>query len=74
MAWAFWLAGPVVAPLLVALGTWLRAVRSARAARRMTTAQAMQAHREFLDALTVPARSAHRGLQRPSQERPTVDS
>jgi hypothetical protein len=52
MAWALWLAAPLAVTLVVAAWSWLRA----RPPRPPTTAQAMQAHRDYLDALVVPAR------------------
>jgi type VI protein secretion system component VasK len=56
MAWVWWLAGPVIATVLVALWCWWRA----RPARPLNTGEAMQAHRDYLDALTVPARGTFR--------------
>ncbi|MGH8961496.1 MAG: hypothetical protein ACRDWT_09850 [Jatrophihabitantaceae bacterium] len=56
MAWALWLSVPVVATVLAAVWAWLRG----RPARRLDTPESMQAHRDYLDALTVPARGAHR--------------
>lgn len=56
MAWAVWLAVPVVITLLAALWTWWRG----RLARTPGTLEAMRAHRDYLDALVRPARSAGR--------------
>jgi hypothetical protein len=56
MAWAVWLSVPVVTTALAALWAWWHA----RPARRPDTPEAMQAHRDYLDALTVPARGTHR--------------
>ena len=67
MTWALWLAVPVVATVLASLWTWWRG-RRARPKRRVTTAGAMQAHREYLDALVTPARSAHRRVPRPTDD------
>jgi hypothetical protein len=58
MMWALWLAIPVTATLLAAIGSWWRS----RPKRTMTTVEAMQAHGEFLDALVQTARSKDRGL------------
>jgi hypothetical protein len=60
MAWALWLAAPIAVTLLVAGWAGFRA----RAPRAPTTAEAMQAHRDYLDALVVPAR----GTARPDQD------
>jgi hypothetical protein len=57
MGWAVWLLIPVVLTVLAAVGSWLRS----RPARTPNTQQAMQAHDEFLDALTRTARSKDRG-------------
>lgn len=59
MAWALWLAVPIVATALAALGGWWSA-RRARPARRADATDTMQAHRDYLDALTVPARGTER--------------
>ena len=59
MAWALWLAIPVVATVLVAVATWWSARRAAPP-RRRDTELAVQAHRDYLDALTLPARGTHR--------------
>ncbi|HVW39917.1 MAG TPA: hypothetical protein VFE40_06605 [Jatrophihabitantaceae bacterium] len=59
MAWAFWLAAPIAATVLAAVGTWWTARRT-RPAKRADTVDAMQAHRDYLDALTVPARGTER--------------
>jgi hypothetical protein len=56
MAWAVWLAAPVVTTLLAALSAWW----VGRPKRVPSTQEAMQAHREYLDALVVPARGAAR--------------
>jgi hypothetical protein len=56
MAWALWLAVPVVVTVLVALWAWWRG----RPQRQPDTDEAMRAHRDYLDALTVPARGTHR--------------
>jgi hypothetical protein len=56
MAWALWLSVPVAATALTALWAWWRA----RPVRRLDTSDSMQAHRDYLDALTVPARGTHR--------------
>jgi len=53
MAWALWLAVPIAATVLAAVGTWWSARRT-RPAKRADAADAMQAHRNYLDALTVP--------------------
>jgi hypothetical protein len=57
MAWALWLAIPVVVTVLAALGSWLRA----RPARALKTDESMRAHGDFLDALVQTARSKDRG-------------
>ncbi|MDT4914722.1 MAG: hypothetical protein QOC66_3850 [Pseudonocardiales bacterium] len=64
MGWAVWLLIPVVVTMLAAVGSWLRA----RPARTPNTQQAMQAHGEFLDALSQTAQSKERGLQAPPPE------
>lgn len=56
MAWAVWLAVPVVATMLAALRSWWRG----RPKRAPTVREAMRAHRGFLDALVVPARGTAR--------------
>ncbi|MDT4957536.1 MAG: hypothetical protein QOF87_2668 [Pseudonocardiales bacterium] len=56
MAWAVWLAAPVAATVLAALWAWWRA----RPARTPSAKAAMQAHRDYLDALVVPARGTAR--------------
>lgn len=56
MGWVLWLSVPVGATAFAALWTWWRA----RPARRPNTPESMQAHRDYLDALTVPARGTHR--------------
>ena len=57
MAWALWLAIPVVVTMLVAVASWLRG----RPARALNTDEAMRAHGDFLDALVRTARSKDRG-------------
>ena len=57
-----WLAVPVVATLLAAAWTWLRS----RPAPQLSTAEAMQAHGAYLDALVETARSKDRGPYAPS--------
>jgi hypothetical protein len=59
MAWALWLAIPIVATLVAAVATWWPAHR-ARASRQPDTDTAMQAHRDYLDALVLPARGTRR--------------
>lgn len=59
MAWAFWLAVPVVATSVAAVLIWLTA-RRARPSGRPDTAAAMRAHQDYLDALAVPARGSYR--------------
>jgi hypothetical protein len=56
--WALWLAIPVAATVLAAIGSWWRS----RPKRTLTTHEAMQAHDEFLRALVQTARSKDRGL------------
>ena len=51
-----WLAGPVVATTLAALWAWLRS----RPPAPPTTREAMQAHRDYLDALARTARERDR--------------
>jgi hypothetical protein len=58
MGWAVWLLIPVAVTILAALGSWWRG----RPPRTPNTEQAMQAHGEFLDALSQTARSKERGL------------
>ena len=52
MAWAFWLAVPVVVTLLAALWSWVRA----RPRRLPDTAESMRAHSAYLDALGASTR------------------
>ena len=54
-----WLAVPIVATTLASLWTGWRGLR-ARRAQQLDTAGAMLAHRHYLDALTIPARSSAR--------------
>jgi hypothetical protein len=56
MAWAVWLAAPVAATALAALWAWWRG----RPARTPSAHAAMQAHRDYLDALVIPARGTAR--------------
>jgi len=56
MAWAIWLAIPVVATLLAALFAWVRD----RPRRAPGTRRTMQQHAEYLDALVIPARESRR--------------
>lgn len=60
MTWALWLAVPVGATALAALWSWWRGYRARRANRPLGTEAAVRAHSEFLDALTIPARSSAR--------------
>jgi hypothetical protein len=60
MAWAMWLAAPVAATLLAALGVWWRG----RPERAPTVQEAIQAHRDYLDALATPAGRAAGGSVR----------
>jgi hypothetical protein len=66
MDWAIWLSVPITATTLAAIGTWWQG-RRARAAANLDTAASMRAHAEYLEALTIPARSSHRPV-RPSAE------
>jgi len=59
MTWAVWLAVPIAATTLAALWTGWRAHRAA-VAEQLDTAGAMRAHQNYLDALTIPARSMSR--------------
>jgi cytochrome c-type biogenesis protein CcmH/NrfF len=61
MSWALWLAIPVALTLVAALITWLRS----RPARIPDTAEAMQAHSEYLDALAQTGRVHDGGSQPP---------
>jgi hypothetical protein len=56
MAWALWLSAPVVATMAASVWGWWRA----RPRRRPDTPEAMRAYRDYLDALTVPARGTVR--------------
>ncbi|MCW2596087.1 MAG: hypothetical protein JWR06_961 [Jatrophihabitans sp.] len=56
MAWAVWLAVPVVATMLAAMWSWLRG----RPARKLDTRESMQAHSDYLDALVQTARAKDR--------------
>ena len=68
MAWAIWLAVPVGATALVAVWSWVRGWWARRAVRPLTTEQAMQLHADYLDALTIPARSSTRPEPRTPEE------
>ena len=59
MAWLLWLSGPVIATVIAALWSWLRA----RPEPLPDTDEAMRAHAEYLDALTHSARAKDRGLR-----------
>jgi hypothetical protein len=59
MAWAVWLAVPIGATSLAALWAWWRGVH-ARRALQLDTPESMRAHSDYLAALAIPARSAHR--------------
>jgi hypothetical protein len=69
MAWALWLAVPVVATSAAAVLTWISA-RRGRPPARPDTDTAMRAHREYLDALTVPARGSYRAAPGDYSSRP----
>lgn len=56
MGWALWLAAPVAGTSLVALWAWWRG----RPVPAPDTDEAMRAHRDYLDALTIPARGSAR--------------
>jgi hypothetical protein len=58
VSWALWLLIPVAVTVLAALGSWWRS----RPKRAPSTAEAMRAHGDFLDALVQTARSKDRGL------------
>lgn len=58
MAWAWWLAVPVVTTVVAAVGTWWSG--HARRRRRPGTDAAMRAHRDYLAALVEPARGTER--------------
>lgn len=60
MAWALWLAVPVAATALAAVLGWWRGWRVRRAQRPLGTEDAVRAHSEFLQALTMSARHATR--------------
>jgi hypothetical protein len=59
VTWALWLAVPIAATTLASLWTGWRGHR-ARRAEQLDTAGAMAAHQNYLDALTIPARSTFR--------------
>ena len=59
MAWAWWLAPPVIVGILAALRAWWSGSRSSTPTQA-TTDDAMRAHRDYLDALTRPARGTER--------------
>jgi len=56
MAWALWLAAPLLVGIGAAIWTWWRS----RPAAVPTGEASMRAHREYLDALVQPARSTAR--------------
>jgi hypothetical protein len=56
MAWALWLAAPLVTTALVALATW----RRGRPPRLPDSDEAIRAHQDYLDALTAKARGTAR--------------
>jgi nitrate reductase gamma subunit len=58
VTWALWLAIPVAATVMAAIGSWWRF----RPKRTLSTHEAMQAHDDFLNALVQTARSKDRGL------------
>jgi len=60
MTWALWLAVPVGATTLAALAAWVHGVLVRRAARPLTTQEAVRSHADYLDALVIPARSPSR--------------
>lgn len=60
MTWALWLAVPIGATALAAIWSWWRGYRVRRAGRPLGTEAAVREHSAFLDALTIPARSAAR--------------
>ena len=68
MAWAIWLAAPVVATMLAAVWAWFRGWRVRRAARPPSTEQSVREHSAYLDALVIPARSTARPLREPADE------
>lgn len=57
MAWAFWLAVPVVLTAVVAVLSWVRS----RPVRTLDTAGAMREHAGYLDALVQTARAKDDG-------------
>jgi hypothetical protein len=69
MAWAFWLAPPVLVTSLVAIWTWLRG----RPARTPRIAEAMRGHQAYLDTLVVPARGVRSPAMSPPAETPFFD-
>jgi len=56
MAWALWLAAPVLTTLVVAVVTW----RRGRPERIPDSDEAIRAHQAYLDALTTRARGTTR--------------
>jgi hypothetical protein len=60
MTWAYWLAVPVGATTLASIGSWLRGWQLRRAARPLSTEDAVRVHADYLDALVIRARSAER--------------
>jgi hypothetical protein len=57
VSWAFWLSIPAAGTVLAALVSWWRG----RPKRAPTTAEAMRAHDDFLEALAEAARSGRPG-------------
>jgi hypothetical protein len=56
VVWVLWLALPIAATAFAALWAWWRA----RPAHVPSTDEAMRAHRDYLNALVIPARGAKR--------------
>jgi hypothetical protein len=55
-AWLWWLAAPLVVPILVALGMWWRG----RPKRPATTPESVDGHRDYLQALGAAADQVHK--------------
>jgi hypothetical protein len=64
VAWVWWLAPPVVATIVASIGSWLRS----RPAPVPDTAEAMQAHRDYLAALANGARWSDTGASTDSRD------